>query len=127
MIIRQRNDSDCGICCVAMLAGASYEQAIAAAGDHYQEGVGLHAAAPVLEKLGVAAHRIATITLGYDWAEGFKGLIGGKRALLSVPSVNEPDANHMVYWNVDRVVDPSPRVKQTDIQKIRPHRIVIVA
>lgn len=126
MIIRQRTDSDCGICCIAMMAGVSYETAMQAAGTDFVDGVAPEAVAPILKRLGFKAQDIETIPLDRDGSDDFKGILRGRRALVSVRSINEPGANHMLFWNQDRLIDPSPRVKQTNVNTIKPHRIVLV-
>lgn len=126
MIIRQRTGNDCGICCIAMLAGVSYETAMQAAGTDFVDGVAPQAVAPILKRLGFAAHDIETIPPEGVGLGDFKGILRGRRALVSVRSINEPGANHMLFWNQDRLIDPSPRVKQTNINAIKPHRIVLV-
>ncbi len=133
-LVEQREKSDCAICCIAMATGLSYEEVMAAAGDAYQPGKGTNREYEILQRLGykytfergepvgdiVARHR--------DWCispEFFRSMLWGRRALVSVPSVNFAGGHHMVYWDGRRIWDPSRLKRYETVDQLLPDGIVL--
>jgi hypothetical protein len=130
VLIRQRGRSDCGVAAVAMFTGRSYEEVRAAGlrcrqfhpksgmancgyvlealGFHY-ENLGRHPDHPAPNPEGPQFRSVTLIR----WAAGvlhpkvFRQFLWGRRALLSIVSLNQgPDGRHLVYYDGSRVLDP---------------------
>lgn len=109
-LIPQRADDDCTICAIAMATGLPYERVMTAAegalgGYRYGGKPGTMSPRGVLLDLGLAAERVicgAHIAI-------VRKFLWGRRAILSMPSLNGFDGHHDVYWDGRAVHDPSPK------------------
>lgn len=135
-MIKQRTPSDCAICCMAMLTGRPYEDVMQVVGDAFDPERGMRQEQKALQRLGfvyrfdngrltddstmACRHRAFEIA-----PEFFRGLAWGRRALLSVPSLNIPGGWHMVYYDGREVLDPSTRKTYSAFEELRPDDIVI--
>lgn len=132
-LVVQRTAYDCGICSIAMALGRSYEEVVAAAGDDFSE-KGLRSEVQALKGLG----------LNYNWRNGepdgdfvslhrgwaispefFRSLAWGRRALMSVPSLNKEGSWHMIYWTGDHVLDPSPNKTYAEWGQLLPNEMTL--
>jgi len=109
----QRAEDDCTICCIAMATGLSYEavmaQAVKSSGGYRYGGTpGTMSPKGVLIDLGFAAKRLGCE--GDGQGAGVRSALWGRRAILSVPSLNGFKGHHDVYWDGHRVWDPSPKL-----------------
>ena len=124
-LVRQRMPTDCGVCCLAMLTGRSYEHVLAAIADAFEFESGLRRSQVALERLGFAAddfvcrHRIILAP------EFFREFAWGRRALLTVPSRNRPGQWHMVYCEGATIFDPSPHLTYERWSDLRQEEIVL--
>ena len=57
--------------------------------------------------------------------EYFRDMLWGRRALLSVPSLNYEGGFHMIYWHYDKVYDPSTKKVYTSFDQLRPREIIV--
>lgn len=126
MIIRQRTDTDCALCCIAMLCGVNYDTALKAAGGDVSAGINARQAREIMHRLAVPYEAIATIELGEDWWPAIMPILAMTKALLSVKSINAPGENHMIYWTGCELIDPSGMERQEVMADIRPHRVILV-
>jgi hypothetical protein len=133
-IIVQRTGSDCAICCMAMLTGRSYEDVLSTVGDAFDPERGMREEQKALDRLGfrhefergeavgdmVCTHRGYAIS-----PEFYRSMAWGRRALMSVPSLNSQRGWHMIYFDGATVFDPSPLKRYTSFDELRPDEIVL--
>jgi hypothetical protein len=108
---RQRDTDDCTICAISMATGLSYEAVMEVAansvgGYRYQGTPGTMSPRGVLMDLGFDAQRVPCAGVG---GHVLRKLLWGRRAILSVPSLNGFPGHHDVYWDGHRLYDPSPK------------------
>lgn len=95
-LIQQRTSDDCVICCVAMVAGLSYEQAAAAFDDK-----------PPYNEM----HELIALTrLGIFIVQERTAIYDNSLIILTVPSLNFPGYNHRIVLDTRvpgyKVYDP---------------------
>lgn len=98
-LIEQRGKSDCVICCVAMAVGRTYDEvsALTNMGDF---GLSHSAEFWLLRRFGWTPIRLF----------GFRPMYP---SIVTVASLNLPGRLHAVWWDGDRLFDPSPMEKHT--------------
>jgi hypothetical protein len=115
-LIQQRTAHDCAVCCLAMALGRVYETTLIEVGDTFDPERGMRYVTKALERLGLSytfdngepTGDFVNMYRGHIMSpQFFRSLAWGRRALMSVPSLNFPGESHMVYWNGDRLLDPS--------------------
>jgi hypothetical protein len=127
MLIKQRNDADCGICCLAMIltiavtdecvVAKTYDRVKETIGDAWSERNGLTNLAAALDRLGFVTDSpyrgqrepntiILTKEPG-DNAKAFHMHSWGRPSLIVVPTLNHPPGWHMVVHTGYEVLDPS--------------------
>lgn len=129
--VRQRGRSDCGVAAIAMLTGRSYEEVYAAArrangGDAFHPRRGMSGTSHVLEALGyhwenLGRHKdhpapnpdgpqFRTLHIGFQRGiidpRFYRQFVWGRRALLSIESLNNPGGRHLVFYDGERIWDP---------------------
>lgn len=107
----QRDADDCTICAIAMATGQTYERVMevarASQGGYRREGrPGTTSPRSVLLDLGFQAQRVSMASLGPHHRTR---LLWGRRAILSVPSLNGYPGHHDVYWDGRAIRDPSTK------------------
>ncbi|MGD8777702.1 MAG: hypothetical protein PVH88_01940 [Ignavibacteria bacterium] len=113
-LIKQRYKGDCAVASLAMFLGISYDEII----KHYSEelevmfenGVWDHKTFEVAEKYGV---ELTCVYKDFDFS---------KPSMLIIPSFNLKDKNHMVFWDGEKVFDPSPAI----VYKSKPENILYI-
>lgn len=125
--VRQRFDDDCTLCCIAMATGLSWETVFLAAlyaRLGYKPGRGTYSALAVCTELGVEARSyVEPFRLPPD---GIAEWGWGRRAIFSVPSLNDFDGWHDVYWDGRHLFDPSQKLTYPDALKgLAPEGIVV--
>ena len=132
-LITQRSGYDCGICAIAMATGHTYERVIEAAGDDLSE-KGLRSEVKMLQALGycydfqnghpigdfVCRHRGHVLDPNF-----FREFAWGRRALMSVPSLNDEESFHMIYWDGNCIFDPSPKKTYTEWRQLLPDELTL--
>ncbi len=119
----QRSPSQCTIATIVMATGCEYEHVLQVALDTeaFQEGVGCRDEARILNALGFSdewkdGQNIGSFSRRHrDWClspEHFRSIAWGRRAIFTVPSLNNPDGHHSVYWDGANVHDPNPPEKK---------------
>jgi hypothetical protein len=127
-LIVQRTAFDCGICCLAMLFGVTYEAALHAAGDSFVDGKGLYSERDALKQLGYAENDF--IITRRDWCiapEAYRRLSWRRRALITVPSLNREGVWHMVYYDGNRLFDPHREKRYESWEQLMPEEITLFA
>ena len=143
-LIGQKTPTDCGVCSMAMLTGLGYKKTyeLMSKSGAYVEGKGLYDDHKALLALGLREGRernknvpkalnIVPIDFKVLWkpweisAKFYAQQIWGRRALLSVPSLNNPGGSHMIYWHYDRIYDPSPKKTYKEFNELEPTGIII--
>lgn len=109
VLIQQRSGRDCVLASLAMATGKSswdelWTQAdinLLYSNDRPNDEVWYERAGLVRRKnyMTVYIHAVSNDTV--------VTLITWRRALISIHSLNEPDCNHLVYWDGERVWDPN--------------------
>jgi hypothetical protein len=112
-MIKQRNMTDCGICCLAMALNVSYEDILALVPAYsarltWGDKGGLYKS-EIREVARAYSQGVRTTFKYYmeDNGGDFWRDMKGDRAILSVPSLNVEDGLHLVYWDGKAIVDPS--------------------
>jgi hypothetical protein len=106
---KQRAHDDCTICCIAMATGLSYETVMSVAsasvgGYRYRGALGTMSPKGVLLDLGYGVRRVGMEAMDAPRREL---VLSGKRAILSVPSLNGFVGHHDIYWDGCQLHDPS--------------------
>jgi hypothetical protein len=120
--IKQRYEQDCFLCCIAMAAGLSYDDAIEKWGGDFVEWVGqvgLHGQKNIdraFDAIPFARnwdYRVVYPVIpgnGQEWPQdNWRQWIWGRRACIQVKSKNYENRHHIVYWDGDNLHDPSPK------------------
>jgi len=132
-LVKQRTRMDCAICCMAMLTGRDYDDVMAAVGDAFDQVKGMRYDQKALKRLGFrfsyengqpAGDAVVRLR-GIMAPEFFLCLAWGRRALISVPSLNTPDSFHMVFYDGRRVFDPAPKKTYRAFADLRPNEMVL--
>lgn len=105
-MLKQRNNYDCGICCLAMAFGVSYEQMRDRAGVVDSRGLSDETEERIIRSFGYGFRSF------YKWwyeknGGNFWRELKNKRALISLPSLNLEGEYHLVYWDGKNLLDPS--------------------
>lgn len=99
-LIQQRTDKDCGLACIAMYLGITYDDAVIlcerATDFHWKPDMPVNFATELMA-LRAAGHSSA-IVQEFD---------PDRPAIISILSINFPDLLHAVYWDGREVFDPS--------------------
>ncbi len=129
MIVKQKEKSDCGICCIAMATLVDYQKVydIGIKGKHYVPGKGLYDSEGLLDDLAEELcdaspsriihrkfYRPFPISDAY-----FKSMFWGRRAILSVPSLNIPNGWHAVFYDGTNLFDPSTKFTYDSFDDIK--------
>ncbi|MEZ0263009.1 MAG: hypothetical protein ACAH80_18535 [Alphaproteobacteria bacterium] len=112
-LIKQRNMTDCGICCLAMCFSVTYEEILSRAEDYVfrlswgcDKGLATIEERQIVESFGHAVRSLIWWHFENNGGDFWRAL-EGNRALLSVPSLNIEDGLHLVYWDGTKLLDPS--------------------
>lgn len=118
-LIYQRTPHQCTIATVSMATGRDYDEVLRIGLEDgcYVEGEGCRATSLLLEALGYNnefqfGECVGDfISLRRDFAhsaESFRLIAWGRRAILSVPSLNKAGGSHSVFWSGRELFDPNP-------------------
>ena len=132
-LVKQRTRMNCAICCMAMLTGRDYDDVMAAVGDAYNPVKGMRYDQKALKRLGFTfSHEkgqpmggAVVFMRGILAPDFFLHMAWGRRALISVPSLNYSDSTHMVFCDGERVFDPSPRLIYVQFYQLKPDEVVL--
>lgn len=144
-LIKQKTGSDCAVCSMAMLTGIRYRDVYRKLVNcgAYVEGRGMNDVEKGLIALGLkqgrkyhktvkGAYQTVPVDFKRVWTpyeisiEYHREQLWGRRALLSVPSLNNlPNGMHMIYWHYDKIFDPSPKKIYTEFQQLKPKTMYI--
>lgn len=115
--VQQRYMNDCGVACLAMLLDIPYTNLRAYVLAHFQRrglrsipGLSANDEMILAAKLGT---RLRFIYVDDDNRQDAINVLSGRKAILGVPGRNcdNPDYMHSVYWDGERLYDPSPSGK----------------
>lgn len=128
-LIRQRNNSDCAVCTLAMALGVSYDEVLALCPDYRKrlaDGIRVGLSIPdylyVARSYGFTFRSVYPHTVNKEYGDDFWEYLSEKIALLVVHSLNYKGRLHSVYWDGLGVYDPSKKRRYNDvtIRDIRP-------
>jgi|CXWL01.1.fsa_nt_gi hypothetical protein len=133
MTVDQRTDHDCVFVCLAMVLGLTYEQAAARAGAAFMEILQVQGCTGVMEDALYAAFGLKK---DVDYVErvysphwgtvgGIKNMLWGRRAMVTVRSKNIPDGWYMLYWDGEKVYDPSRKKRYESWDEVEPVEMVL--
>lgn len=109
-VCKQKYEFDCVLACVTTLLQKPYEELWTREDIELARSEKGYSTSQALQKVGLNENtdywKIYPNTL---WATDFqaKSLLNGRRAILIVPSLNNPNAQHAVYWHGETLYDPS--------------------
>ena len=130
--INQKNPADCVVCCLAMYLGTTYKELlirypclVERITNVRQGGVNLYEEQLMI--FAATGKGMIHMQIHYDWdntrqAEVME-MLAGKKAILSVRSLNVEDAAHAVFWDGNKVLDPSNKKRYTKAT-VRPYNIM---
>lgn len=133
-IVPQRTPHDCSICSMAMLTGRTYEDVLETVGDTFDPKGGMRLEQKALQRLGfkythengeAVGDIVCTHRGFYISPEFYRSMAWGRRALMTVPSLNRPGGFHMIYWDGRRVFDPSMMKTYTEWKQLLPDELVL--
>lgn len=133
-LVTQRMNTDCGPCCFAMLTGREYDDVLAVIGDVWDAAKGLGDDHETLRRLGMTQTWANGLPEGDYLIQSLPSFMSpqfllrlawGRRALLSVPSLNMSDSLHMVYFDGHELFDPSRLQRYTHISQLQPVKIIL--
>jgi hypothetical protein len=114
--IKQRHERDCFLCCIAMVAGLTYEQAAEKWGAEFVAEVGakgLTGSKRIDHAFGAVGlerdvhYRVLFMLPEYAALPFLRNVLWGRRALFQVRSKNNPGEHHIVFWDGAALHDPS--------------------
>jgi len=97
--VAQKHEMGCGVACVAMFLGVSYDEAF----ERFFSDFDLET-----QGLNMVFVREAVQDAGVDLRVYVADEVPDCRAILVVKSLNAEDEGHYVYWDGETVRDPSP-------------------
>lgn len=133
-LVKQRTDVDCGVACLAMATGRDYDDVVAAVGDAFDPNLGLEQEQKALTRLGFTfaydkGEPVGDVVcLRRDWCISpafFRRLLWGRRALVTVPSLNNVGGWHMVFFDGVWVHDPSLKKTYSEPSQLEPNELVL--
>lgn len=111
-LITQVSSSDCALASMAMAAGHTHLFQVWTQEDvdTLVKNRGMSDEEPYMKRLGWnrRIHYRTVYTYG-ERMDNYKTMLWLRPALLSVHSLNIDGSNHMVYWDGEKVWDPSPK------------------
>lgn len=118
-LIKQKTLYDCGLAAIAMAADKDYDTLWTAEDTASLEGKGMENMDEWLEKAGLKRNiDFKQVRIWDSNQEIVKGLLWGRRALLSVKSLNNESGNHAIYWNGEKLFDPATRQTYTYLNSV---------
>lgn len=137
-LIYQRTASQCAIATIAMATGRDYDEVLAAGmkSGAFSEDQGCRSLAEVLQELGYDysfsnGHPVGDFVSRYrafeTSPEFFRAFSWGRRAIMTVPSLNITDGDHSVYWDGREVFDPNPseRLRYVSLDQLLPSELIL--
>lgn len=136
VLVPQRTTSDCSICCFAMALGRTYEEVLAAVGAHYDPTKGLANEYEALKDLGLKCKfENGELTddsefcvKRRDWCihpQLLRSWVWGRRAIITVPSLNNEDGFHVVYYDGKNLFDPSTKNRYVNFTDLFPDEVIV--
>lgn len=130
-LVPQRATYDCVLACLAMATGRDYDdlwpQGFRDAVEK-AKGTGsgdLHERA--FELAGLEAKRdYISVYCGMAPTDIVRKMIWGRRALVQVPSLNHERSSHYVYWDGERVFDPSTKQRYQWLSSMAPEWVALL-
>lgn len=114
MIIKQRNNSDCAVCTLAMALGIRYEDVLELVPEYQkrsergeQIGLTIPDYLYVMRLHGFSIEAVYPHSVNKYFGVDFWDHLTHKLAFLVVHSLNYPGRLHSVFWDGDGVRDPS--------------------
>ncbi len=135
-LIRQRTRHDCAICTIAMALDRAYDEVHAAGVESkgFDPEVGTRSEQGILKHLGLsstyengrAVGDFIDTRKGYETStEAFRDRAWGRRAILTVPSLNIVGGWHSVYWTGSQLLDPCLLKTYESFDQLHPTEMIL--
>jgi len=139
-LVRQRTPHQCMIACIVMATHKPYRQVLTVGIETggYVEGRGCLSEQKILTALGLrfefergrpsfSSDYICLRRSYHLSADAFRDQAWGRRAIFTVPSLNNPGGHHAVYWDGQKLLDPnsSDRKRYADWSELQPSELVL--
>lgn len=136
-LIKQRTPHDCAVACMAMLQGWTWECTNEVVGhlvEYEKHPRGMRHEQEAIRLLGYESkydngHAVGDVIFThrpYGIApEYYRDMAWGRRALLTVPSLNIPNGHHMVYYDGHQLYDPSTKLTYSSFTQLMPSEIIV--
>lgn len=129
-LIQQRSFNDCAIPCIAMALGVTYDELAIQlpvemlAGIH-ESGTKTETMIEMFGLMGLEVENFRHFYYGPSWGtvKWTKNLLWGRRSILSCHSLNHKDGKHYVYFNCEKLFDPSTRKTYKSFDDMEPIEI----
>lgn len=110
--IQQRSNNDCALAAIAMAAGKERWSDLWTQDDldAVIKSKGVSDLGPYLERAGIDSSKYKQVYTYNFPTEELARLLWGRRALVSIASLNTESSNHLVYWDGTQVWDPQKGV-----------------
>ena len=112
-LIQQRSDNDCVLASIAMAVGAGKWEDVWTDEDLQSaiDSQGISDYEPWLKRVGLVNYEDYRVVYTHTGASDTHVLLWGRRALLSVRSLNNDGGYHMVYFDGEKLHDPQEGVE----------------
>jgi hypothetical protein len=129
-VVKQRSEFDCVLACLCMATGKEYNelwtQEFAELVEAHRGTAGsLHEQAVKLSGL-VAGEDFETIYCIGIRPEAVLKLLWGRHAMLQVPSLNHEGKMHYIYWDGERILDPSNKQTYQYAETVIPYWVTLL-
>lgn len=125
-LVTQKTGSDCVLAAIAMAVGKSYDEAWTAEDtDAVTECRGINDYTPWMARQGLQEYVDYKQVWTHDNAT-LSAMLWGRRAILAVASLNIDGGWHAVYWDGERLYDPSNKNTFTYLHTCRVYRVVLL-
>lgn len=130
--LKQLRDYDCAYACMMMLVGMPYTTETAknmwgvTALHLTDENKGLHGTNffKALDRVGLP-YKYTMMSPQFGSLSFLRFMLWGRRALLQVNSKNVQGVQHLVYWDGQKLRDPSNLICYTSLEECEPNYVFI--
>lgn len=127
-LVIQKNNHDCVLASIAMAVGKSYEEAWTNTDiDEVVKSGGVSDYIPWMEKQGLKEGKDFWIIIRSITEQDMtKVMLKWRPAILSVASLNHDHGWHAVYWDGERMYDPSNKKRYEFLSSVYIRRVILL-
>jgi hypothetical protein len=130
-LVRQKTQDQCSIAAITMATGMPYNEVLkyARKNESYRDGIGSYPE-QVFAAIGwrdetdyKKLYKAQDISVHYQLK-----MLWGRKAVLSVPSINHENGQHSIYWDGFELYDPQIKEmnRYTDVKQIKSLESIIL-